>query len=232
MKAINRILTGCMLLATCAPALHAQKMTTVSGNISRTEQLKSSRGSHPFWWIVRAGYVQTFCDLDKYSYKDASDGISKSGYNFSIGFQKQFNDFGLYYGLDLGVDKTLAPYDCEVWVNHSYYDAYLDIYQEFLCRRYDTAFVEAPVIYLRPRFGFCHTISRNWQLDMGVGIGYGYLAADKPEHKSVINGEIDFGFWYRNILMQAAYTPAFTTNDMGRGVNFLQRIAVNVGYRF
>lgn len=232
MKAINRILTGCMLLATCTPAVQAQKMTTVSGNISRTEQLKSSGGFHPFWWIVRAGYVQTFCDLDEFSYydKDANDGISKSGYNFSIGFQKQFNDFGLYYGLDLGVDKTIAPYDYERLDKYSYYDNYLGTYQEGQHIGYFEAFVEAPVIYLRPRFGFCHTISRNWQLDMGLGIGYGYLASGKPEHKSVINGEIDFGFWYRNILMQAAYTPAFTTNDMGQ--DFLQRIAINVGYRF
>lgn len=163
MKAINRILTACLLLATCIPAVQAQKMTTVSGNISRTEQLKSSGGSHPFWWIVRAGYVQTFCDVSElyYNHQDDEPNISKAGYNFSIGFQKQFNDFGLYYGLDLGVDKTIAPYDYERLEKYSYYDYYLGTYQEGQYRRYFGACVEAPVIYLRPCFGFCHTISRN-----------------------------------------------------------------------
>lgn len=225
MKAINRILTGCMLLATCTPAVQAQKMTTVSGNISRTEQLKSSGGFHPFWWIVRAGYVQTFCDLDEFCYydKDANDGISKSGYNFSIGFQKQFNNFGLYYGLDLGVDKTIVAYDYETRVPIPYND-----WVTYITRFFD-AFAETPVIYLRPRFGFCHTISRNWQLDVAVAAGYGIIAKNVPRSKSTLNGEVDLGVWYKNVLFQAAYTPCATT--IGEAI-FRQRIAFNVGYRF
>lgn len=231
MKAINRILTGCILLATCTPAVQAQKMTAVSGNISRTEQLKSSGGSHPFWWIVRAGYVQTFCDLDEFSYnnKDAADGVSKSGYNFSIGFQKQFNDFGLYYGLDLGVDKTIVAYDHETRVPILYEDWNTGEIVESSTIRSLYAFAETPVIYLRPRFGFCHTITHNWQIDVAVGAGYGIIAKNVPRSKSTLNGEIDLGFWYKNVLLQAAYTPCATT--IGEAI-FRQRVAINVGYRF
>ena len=229
MKAINRILTGCILLATCTPAVQAQKMTTISGNISRTEQLKSSGGSHPFWWIVRAGYVQNFCDVSELYYNHPADepDISKSGYNFSIGFQKQFNDFGLYYGLDLGVDKTIVAYDYYVTVPYQF-----DLGDKIIDTFYSKtlyAFAETPVIYLRPRFGFCHTIAHNWQLDVAVAAGYGIMAKNVPRNRSTINGEADFGFWYKNILLQAAYTPCATT--LGESI-FRQRVAINVGYRF
>ena len=56
MKAINIILTGCILLATCTPAAQPQKMTTVYGNISRTEQLKSGGGSFPQRIAINVGY--------------------------------------------------------------------------------------------------------------------------------------------------------------------------------
>lgn len=231
MKAINRIIMGCLLLAACTPAVQAQKMTTVSGNISRTEQLKSTGGSHPFWWIIRAGYVQNFCDLYEFSYddKDVNDGISKSGYNFSIGFQKQFNDFGLYYGLDLGVDKTIVAYDYETRVPIQYSDWNTGEIIESFTTRFMDAFAETPVIYLRPQFGFCHTIAHNWQLDVAVAAGYGIMAKNVPRNRSTINGEVDLGFWYKNFLMQAAYTPCATT--LGESI-FRQRIAINVGYRF
>lgn len=221
-----------ILMAFSAFNVTAQKMTTVAGNISRTEKSEISSQCHPFWWIARAGYVQTFCDVSDLYYNHQSDepNISKAGYNFSIGFQKQFNDFGLYYGMDLGVDKTIAPYECEFMTKYPSQDVNTGDIHWMQTRAWGSAAIETPVIYLRPRFGFCHTIAHNWQLDLGLGIGYGYLASGKPEHKSVINGEIDFGFWYRNILMQVAYTPAFTTNDEGQ--DFLQRVAINVGYRF
>ena len=228
MKKISKVLMACMLLAMCTLSMQAQKMTTVSGNISRTEQMKSSGGSHPFWWIVRAGYLQNFCDLEEYSYsRNENDGISKAGYNFSFGFQKQFNDFGLYYGLDLGIDKTL--------VEDSYHKPnfhYNEDLGEYMSTGSSTIYFyeSIPVIYLRPRFGFCHSISKDWQLDVAFAAGYGFMTKEGASSvRTAINGEVDLGFWYKNILLQAAYTPCATIE--GEDI-FRQRIAVNVGFRF
>ena len=55
------------------------------------------------------------------------------------------------------------------------------------------------------------------------------MAKNVPRNRSTINGEVDLGFWYKNFLMQAAYTPCATT--LGESI-FRQRIAINVGYRF
>lgn len=132
-------------------------------NLSRTFAEKKSNTT----WILRAGanfagISQSACE----DHKTSDDYGSKTGYDVAISFQKPLSDFGMFWGMELGLGTRGYSYE-----HSSEYSSY------------EQSLLAHNVRFSPFTFGYAYSINDNMKVDAHLGgwVSYDFAGTENWE---------------------------------------------------
>lgn len=205
-------------------------------NLSRTFSSKKSSTE----WILRAGVNFAGLSQSACSDHDTSDDFgSKTGYDVAISFQKPLSDFGMFWGMELGLGTRGYSYE---------HDSKNSSYEESLL---------AHNVRFSPfTFGYAYSINDNMKVDAHLGgwVSYDFAGtqkwektySDETEDGDCSIGDLDgyteidagvtfgVGFWYNRFNIDLSWQRGFINMfdyecDCGK---YTSNIMLRVGVAF
>lgn len=203
----------CVFLLSVAgmSTVSAQKLTTVSGNITKKKAAIEMTGKRVSWIVKAGGGV-----LYDYDYMAAG-----GAYNASFGMQYRLNRYGLYFGAKVGTSSVMQH----------------DEYEEELTKMIPAIYVGSELGWLHnmsetAQFDLSLGINYMYLTKPLEIYRYGVDNSEIEENKAQgFNLQLGLGFWLRNVLLQFQYSPVI---PIGGDVDAcpIHRAFVNVGFRF
>ncbi len=184
-------------------------------NLNRTFAQKKSSTT----WILRAG-----ANFAGVTGDGAEDLGSKTGYDVAISFQKPLSDFGMFWGMELGVGTRGYSFD-----NTEYNEYYEENYiSEGNALAHNVRF--SPFT-----FGYAYSINDDIKIDahLGAWVSYDFAGdyswtkgweSDEPEEDSTSLSDLDgyqaldygmtlgVGVWYKRLNLDLSWKRGF--NDV------------------
>lgn len=163
-------------------------------NLNRTFAEKKSNTT----WILRAGVnfaglSESLCDNHK-----SSDYGNKTGYDVAISFQKPLSDFGMFWGMELGLGTRGYSYEDDS--EHS---------------SYESSLLAHNVRFSPFTFGYAYSINDNMKVDAHLGGWISYDFAGTEKWEDTYNGKTDEGD--RSISDMDDYTEIDAGMTLGVG---------------
>lgn len=190
---MKKVLFAMAMALLCIPAVKADKVSSTSRIVTVIEPEKEPWTAESNFLVkVGAGAIAS------------GDNEVNFSYNAALGYQRQFNRQGAYWGAQIGLMQNAYE---EV---HYPYDIY-----------------NALSLYLGPTVGLKKHLGVNTQFDGHVGAGYLRTFDSDAYQANSIKWELGLGIWYKRFLIELQYDGSFASNSITNN-----GVLLNLGYKF
>lgn len=189
-----------LLLAFSCATASAQKIESRSRSLTIYEEPKAPKEHLPHNWYAKVGVGGLF-----------SAGESLFDYNAAVGYQKQFNKSGWYWGAQIGC----ATFSKQGVDGNNHYSPKLE-------RSFGP--------YIGPILGIKKALTSTIQLDGHIGLSYAF---ETDTDKNAVMGELGLGLWYKRFLIELMYQPSHQESGYNQDCyRDAHRILLNIGIKF
>lgn len=170
---MKKIIIILLLALFCAGIASAQIVRSQSRSVTLVSEPK---GEHQGNWIVKAGGGLM-----------GSDNRTFGKYSVMVGYQRQFEKNGLYWGVQAGLNSFC-------YTDYSFYD-----------NDYDRG--SAPAQSLGPTIGLKRALGSETTFDTHIGIQYAHMFEFDgfQDDKNRFVWEFGIGIWYKSFLIELEY---------------------------